>query len=388
MGKWEMVRLGDVCQFINGDRGVNYPSKKDFIEAGVPFINAGHLNNKSIDFSEMNYISFEKYMQLGSGKVRNGDILYCLRGSLGKQAVVKDFDFGAIASSLVIIRPLSEVAVKYLSYCLESSKVLKQQLQANTGSSQPNLSATNVKNYSIPLPPLDEQKRIAQNLDLASEIVKGYKDQLAELDKLVQSVFYEMFNGIKQTVKLSHYIKTLTAGKSLAGKAPCINKVLKTGAVSYDYFDKNAVKYLPLEYNPIKDNLVREGTVIISRMNTIELVGAAAYVWDVDANTYLPDRLWRAELFEESANPIFVWQMLIQESTKRKIRRVASGTSGSMKNISKPNLLSITVMDVSLPLQTRFASIVTEIEAQRAQIQQALTEAENLFNSLMQEYFE
>lgn len=80
MSKWEMVKLGDVCEFINGDRGKNYPSAKDFFKVGIPFVNAGHILDKSVNFDNMNYISIDKFNQLGSGKLKNGDILYCLRG--------------------------------------------------------------------------------------------------------------------------------------------------------------------------------------------------------------------------------------------------------------------------------------------------------------------
>ena len=50
-----MARLGDFCRFINGDRGKNYPSQADIsVNGEVPFINAGHLVDGEIDFSEMN----------------------------------------------------------------------------------------------------------------------------------------------------------------------------------------------------------------------------------------------------------------------------------------------------------------------------------------------
>lgn len=106
MMKMERVKLGDISKLINGDRGKNYPSQADITDDGeIPFINAGHLNGGSIDFSEMNYISQDKYDKLNSGKFQKGDILYCLRGSLGKKAIVNNDINGAIASSLVIIRP-------------------------------------------------------------------------------------------------------------------------------------------------------------------------------------------------------------------------------------------------------------------------------------------
>ena len=86
---WQSVQLGEVAKFINGDRGKNYPSQDAFVSAGIPFINAGHIQNGNIDLESMNYISRERFNLLGSGKVQNDDILYCLRGSLGKTAIVR-----------------------------------------------------------------------------------------------------------------------------------------------------------------------------------------------------------------------------------------------------------------------------------------------------------
>lgn len=96
-------------------------------------------------------------------------------------------------------------------------------------------------------------------------------------------------------------------------------------------------------------------------MNTAELTGAAAYVWDVPENVYLPDRLWKAVL-QDDCNPIFVWQALIQPSTKEQIRRECSGTSGSMKNISKPGMLAIKVKKVSTAMQNQFADFVEQVD--------------------------
>ena len=83
-----MVRLGSVTQIINGDRSSNYPSGDDFQNVGVPFINAGHLQNGKVNYSSMDYISHEKYNQLSGAKIQRNDILLCLRGSLGKYAFV------------------------------------------------------------------------------------------------------------------------------------------------------------------------------------------------------------------------------------------------------------------------------------------------------------
>jgi len=195
-----------------------------------------------------------------------------------------------------------------------------------------------------------------------------------------------MFGAIQEMVPLSYYIRGLSAGKSLAGEDECVNKVLKTGATTYDYFDSAQVKNLPLDYIPQEEHRVKTGDVIISRMNTAELVGAAAYVWEAPDHTYLPDRLWKAEV-RDTACPIFVWQLLIQKDTKESIRRIASGTSGSMKNISKPGLLGIRVIKAEVATQNRFAAFVTEVDKSKLAVKQSLEKLETLKKSLMQQYF-
>ncbi|MGZ8160808.1 MAG: restriction endonuclease subunit S [Methylobacter sp.] len=117
---WPMVALGEICTFVNGDRGKNYPSGSDFVSAGIPFINAGDLNENSIAKSGFNFITREKFNLLNSGKIRRDDLLFCLRGSLGKMAIVDNLTEGAIASSLVIIRSGEKIQTRYLFEYLRS----------------------------------------------------------------------------------------------------------------------------------------------------------------------------------------------------------------------------------------------------------------------------
>ena len=102
----------------------------------------GHLTDNIIDFRNMNFISRDTFDKLSSGKIKSGDIIYCLRGSLGKKGLVTDVNDGAIASSLVIIRPNTDVfSNEYLMLALDSPDIKRQWIKANNGSSQANLSA-------------------------------------------------------------------------------------------------------------------------------------------------------------------------------------------------------------------------------------------------------
>ena len=71
---WEWCRLSNIVQFINGDRGKNYPSKNDYIENGIPWINTVHiLENGTLSTITMFYIPEEKYNDLTSGKILQGE---------------------------------------------------------------------------------------------------------------------------------------------------------------------------------------------------------------------------------------------------------------------------------------------------------------------------
>lgn len=249
------------------------------------------------------------------------------------------------------------------------------------------LSAKVLNKVNVHLPSIDDQQRIAAELDCLNEMIALKQEQLKEFDKLAQSIFYDMFESVEKQVPASYYIESLSGGKSLAGEAECINKVLKTGAVTYDYFREEEVKNLPLEYEPMPEHLLKDGDLLISRMNTLEYVGAIAYVWKAPQNTYLPDRLWRAKV-KDNANPIYLWYSLKQDKAKEQIRAKASGTSGSMKNISMPKFLNTMIKEVPLALQQQFAEKIQAIEAQKELVKQSIAETQHLLDSRMDYYFD
>lgn len=221
---WEYKKLGEVASFINGDRGKNYPSTKDFVEDGVPFINAGHLCNGIINFDKMNYITYNKYSSLGSGKIQQHDILFCLRGSLGKFAIVKEKSLGAIASSLVIIRPSQIVDNRFVAHFLSTPKLQEYIDRNNNGSSQPNLSAKSVASFIIPLPPKSTQLTIVSELDKINELIRLKKEQLKDYDNLAQSIFYEMFGDPVENDKGWEVKKLGEVGQIITGTTPSTNE--------------------------------------------------------------------------------------------------------------------------------------------------------------------
>ena len=81
---WEWAHLSDIVSILNGDRGKNYPSKNKLQKEGIPFVSASNIENGLVSRDNILCLSHNQYKMLGAGKLVSGDIVYCIRGSLGK----------------------------------------------------------------------------------------------------------------------------------------------------------------------------------------------------------------------------------------------------------------------------------------------------------------
>ena len=352
----QVEKLEDICEIASG--GTPKRSEDSYWKNGkIPWLKISDIKSKYVDKSEEHIT--QKGLDNSSAKLfKKGTIIYTIFATVGEVAILNIDATTNQAIAGLTIKDSAQINPSYLFYFLKSIK--KQMHLLSRGVAQNNINLSVLRQIKVPIPDLNVQERIVNALDQMQNNIKLRQMELSKLDILIKARFVEMFGDLKFDTPVSKYIESLTAGKSLAGKEKCTNKVLNTGAVSYDKF-KNDYKYLPSNYVPDENNKVRTGNVLISRMNTQELVGATAYVWEAPENTYLPDRLWRANL-KENVNSIFLWQVLIHPLLKLQIQRVSSGTSGSMKNISKSNFLKLKVPDVNEESQNKFASFVQQVD--------------------------
>lgn len=191
-GDWEQHKLEEYCEMYNGDRSSKYPNAQDMVSDGIAFINAGDLEDGCVNFTTANKITREKYDDLGGAKLQFGDIVYCLRGTLGKNAYIDNFTEGTIASSLVVIRP-KNIDGRYLFHVLNSDIEYRQRIVHDEGAAQPNLSAKNVSCFIIPIPDIDEQKKISSCLDNLNDFLTLHQRKLQKLKNIKQSMLEKMF---------------------------------------------------------------------------------------------------------------------------------------------------------------------------------------------------
>ena len=164
---WFWCRLNILCSILNGDRGQNYPAKSSLSPVGIPFVSALNIEKGKILKEKLLCLTQEQFSLLRAGKFQRGDILLCIRGSLGKYAIVND-EIGAIASSLVILRPLVKQnfsIATIIAYWIESQLFTSEMRKYDNGTAQPNLAAADLSKFLFPFPPLAEQKRIVSQVE-------------------------------------------------------------------------------------------------------------------------------------------------------------------------------------------------------------------------------
>ncbi len=189
------MRLGDFCRFLNGDRSSNYPKASERHSSGIPFVNAGHLQVREINFAAMDYIGQDTFVRLNGGKFIINDVLFCLRGSVGKFALVRGNEEGAIASSLVIIRCSPELEPAFLMAYLDSIQFRNELEKYMTGAAQPNLSVASLSQFEIFVPSLAEQARVGATMSKVHESASSLRAEIESLELARNTIMASLFEG-------------------------------------------------------------------------------------------------------------------------------------------------------------------------------------------------
>ena len=160
----------------------------------------------------------------------------------------------------------------------------------------------------------------------------------------------------------------------------------KRSLITWGVFDERENKALLPDTKPKPKLEIKTGDLLFSRKNTYELVGASAFVHKTRSKLLLPDLIFRLKV-KSQVNPVYLWQALSQSSMRKEISRLASGSAGSMPNISKAKLRILKVSLPPLNRQKKYNQILQKYWQQQESLERSEKESENLFNSLLQRAF-
>lgn len=350
-------------------------SEGDFVD--VKDVRAGELASNKFRFSEQ-HILFGK-----------------LRPYLKKTAR-PNFE-GICSTDILPILPGEEVDRDYLFHFLRHPKTVQEAVLRCAGANLPRISPRDLATLEIPIPPLVEQRRIADILDKTDGIRRKRSEAIALTEDLLRSAFLEMFgdpvtNSKKWPLKpLGDVLERLDAGWSANGDARVREDdeygVLKVSAVTSGVFRPEEHK--AVSASAIDRELVtpRAGDLLFSRANTRDLVAATCLVERDEPRLFLPDKLWRVVPRSKVSTSAYLRFLLAHDRFRSELTKTATGTSGSMLNVSMEKLRGLRGPFPPFELQEEFSTLVWKALKLKSQHETAHALADDLFNSLVARAF-
>jgi type I restriction enzyme S subunit len=390
MGEGEKVSLGKVCDVRDGTH--NSPK---YVKNGYPLITSKNITNGRMDFDNVSLISQDDYNQINKRSfVDDGDILMPMIGTIGNPVIVNKKREFAIKNVALIKFKNAEISNKYVNYCLKSNLFINYIDKENRGGTQKFLSLDNIRKFCIPLPSFDVQKYITDTLDKTQEIIDGHKKQLEELDNLIKTTFYEMFGDpFKNEKWWEKYIFT-----------ECIIFNPSKSEVR-EYNSSTAVTFIPManigvnaEINTSEIRILsdvykgftyfKERDVLLAKITPCFENGKAAIARNLKNNLGFGSTEFHVmRPIKNLSVSEWILYFLKTDTFLHDATRAMSGSAGQ-KRIQKDFFEKLKIGLPPVNLQNKFAEIVTNIEAQKALVKQSIAESQNLFNSLMSEYFD
>lgn len=341
------------------------------------------------------FLTRQKADELRCTYLKPGDVLIArMPDPLGRACIFPGVGQEAVTAVDVCVWRAGENSAdpEWIKYLINSPQVREQIARQASGTTRQRISGGNLKRLEVPVPPLDEQRRMVARLDALMAHSRRAREELGRVPGLVerqrQAVLEQAFSGEltrewrKQNRQESwakklirDIVKSTIAGKNLRceERPPKQDEygVLKISAVTWGRFDYTASKTLPSGYKPSDITRVQKGDLLISRANTLDLVGSVAIVDEVPDNLFLSDKVLRLEVDDKYK----LWLMWFLKSPRGRsaIESRATGNQLSMRNLSQSALFEI---ELPWPSDKEQYEIVSQIEAAFAGIDAMTREAE------------
>lgn len=369
MNKWQKVKLGDICDILDSYR---VPITAKNREVGIyPYYGANGIQDYVKDF------------------IFDGDYVLVAEdggyfGSKTKPISYKVSGKFWVNNHAHILKAKKDIFTDYLCY----STMFYDVSSLVNGATRQKLTQAALKEIKIPLPPMEEQKKIAARLDAVSDLLAKQKQLLSEQDTLIQSTFYDMFGEHQLSQQKGQWNKISDVAVIAGGSTP------KTQTPEYwdgdlNWFTpaelENCSWYIYSSQRKITKAGVKSCHLEEFPINTVLLSSRAPIgKLAIARETFYCNQGFKNIICGETVNPIYLYHLLMYNINYMK----SLGKGATFKEISKKIVEDIKIPVPPLELQEKFAAIVEQIESEKSKIKSAIAETQTLFNALMSEYFE
>lgn len=383
---WKSLTIGDVAEITdyvaNGSfatlrENVSYKNTKDYaILVRLADYSSG------FDESKFVYIDKHSYDFLAKSKLFGGEIIMSNVGSLGKLFICPDLGMPmSLAPNSIVIKTDFN---RFYYYLFQSRHYQDLILSISSTTALPKFNKTSFKKLPVSVPSVSEQERIVAELDLLSGILDKQRTQLKELDTLARSVFYEMFGNPVDNERGWKVHRVDTIGEVVSGSTPST-----TDDSNWDG-DVNWITPAEMDVQLFYGETVRKITEKAAKKITLMPVGTVllssrAPIGKLAIST-VPmccNQGFKNIICRDTVNNVFLYFYLMLTMD----RVQALGRGATFKEVSKQAISAYPVIVPPIALQESFATMIISIEQQKARINRAIAETQNLLDYTMDKYF-
>lgn len=391
-----MARLRDICE-------KRVDTIKTTYEGDIDYIDISSVDNQRKEITQTQSMSIVDAPSRAKQLVYPGDILVStVRPNLNAVALVTENSDNTLVASTgyCVLRCLPNVDNKYVFYFCQSPDFIEKMVAQATGASYPAVTSAIVKECTIPLPPLKEQRRIAALLDKVSDLIAKRRAQLDKLDLLVKARFVEMFGDpvlnphgyVVQSLQalIDNGVITYHLDGNHGGDYPRNEEFVDSGVpyigancISRGKIDFRLARYLTSEKaGKLKKGIAQNGDVLFAHNATVGpvavletgeprvILSTSLTAYRCNQNVILPNYL---KVYMESEGFIRQYSEEMKQTTRNQVPITAQ----------KKYLFLLPPM----ALQTQFNAFVVQTDRSKLTIQQSLDKLETLKKALMQQYF-
>ena len=327
--------------------------------------------------------------------MKKGDVLFGRRRAYQRKVGIAPFD-GIFSAHGMVLLPRPEVVdEKYFPFFISSDQFMNEAVRISVGSLSPTINWRTLKNCEFDLPPLDEQKKLAELLWAANDLKESYKKAITATDEMLKAKFREMFGecggqgaeGDRSVskwplVRISEVATDVRYGTSKPGDKDGAYAYLRMNNLTDDGgLDLTDLKRITLSGEDFNKCVVRRGDILFNRTNTKELVGKTAY-YDLDDDMVIAGYIIRVRVDRDKIDPRYLWKLMNTVELKTKLRHMAKGAI-HQANINAQELQSIEIPLPPLSLQREFVAIADKAESAKANLKKSIAAIETLIKGLL-----
>ena len=395
---WVIKNLGELSEVIT--KGTTPSSIGfNFTDEGVNFIKLESLTaTGEIIPHKVAYISEECHNKLKRSQLKVNDILFSIAGALGRIGIVKEEIIPANtnqALAIIRLKVKTGISIDFLAKYLTSDYIFNEIEKLKGGVAQQNLSLGQLNNLLVPIPPLPTQQQIVSELDALSDIISKKKQQLAELDKLAQATFYDMFGdpvtnekGWEKGILKDHTTK-IGSGATPSGG----NQSYKSEGISLIRsmnVHNGIFKYKDLAFIDQVQAKQLNNVTILENDVLINITGASVARSCIVPKTILPARVNQHVSIirlKSNLNHVFVNSLFISHSYQEKLLSLGKSNGATREAITKSQLEKLEIPLPPISYQMNFSQKIRIIETQKALINKSIEDVQQLFDYTMDKYF-